>query len=329
MKGSQRNTRIRNLLMILVLSLIVAGCGLSFSSSPKTVVDYFGREIAVPEKVERIFSTYYVQAEYLCAMGARDKIIGVGRIYANDYIIENFCPEVYDLPQIAQGGLNLESLVEMQPDIVLTSNNMEQIESIENLGIPVFGSFPDSTELIFQQIMDTGVIAGYEKQARQIVDFQQDLLDKVDAVVGDLSEDQRPGVYYLRDEALQTQGKGVMSDIIARAGGRNVAEQLGESGEPVMVSMENIYDWNPDIIIIRDRSALTPQDVYNDPLWASINAVKNQQVYQEHYGWTEFRTETIFGILEKAKWFQPDLFASLDVDAEYQSFLELIQSFYE
>ena len=52
MKGSQRNTRIRNLLMILVLSLIVAGCGLSFSSSPKTVVDYFGREIAVPEKVE-------------------------------------------------------------------------------------------------------------------------------------------------------------------------------------------------------------------------------------------------------------------------------------
>ena len=316
------------LLTFIVFCLFGTSCSFLSASSPKTVIDYFGREIPIPEKVDRIFSTFYVQAEYLCSMGAKEKIIGVGRIYANNYLIEQFCPEVYDLPEIAKGGLNLESLVKLEPDIVLCSNSMEMIESIENLGIPAFGSFPDTTLAIFQQIKDTGVVAGHEKEANKIVQFQEELLERINSKVQEIPLDERPTVYYLRDEMLQTMGRGVLSDIIDMAGGINVAEDIGESGSPVMVSLENIYAWNPEIIVIRDRSEISPQDLYSDPMWEGVDAVMNHRVYQEHYGWTEFRTETIFGILEKAKWFQPALFDSLDVESEYQRFLDLIQSFY-
>ena len=330
MKNKRKMTLYILLAVIWILgSLFGTSCGFSLSQSPKTVTDYFGREISIPEKVERVVPIYYVLAEYICAMGARDKIVGIGLVYANNYLLEQFCPAVYEIPEISRGGLNLESLVELEPDVVICSNNAEMVESIENLGIVAFGTFPNTVEGIFQQIQDTGVIVGKEDQAGKIVDFQKSRLEYVTSRTRDLTDDERPTVYYMREEFLETMGHGILSDIIALAGGKNVAEGLGESGRPVMVSLENVYQWNPEIIIIRDRSQITVQDVYADPTWQGIEAVRAQRVYKEHLGWTEFRTETIFGIMEKAKWFQPALFDELDVDDEYQQFLDLIASFYE
>jgi iron complex transport system substrate-binding protein len=310
-------------------SLLGTSCDLSSSQSPKTVVDYFGREISIPEEVERVVPIYYVLAEYICAMGARDKIVGIGLVYANDYLLERFCPAVYEIPEISRGGLNLEALVALQPDVVICSNSTEMIDSIENLGIVAFGTFPNTIEGIFQQIQDTGIIVGKEEQAGMIVDFQKSRLEYVTSRTDDLADDERPTVYYMREEFLETMGQGILSDIIMLAGGKNVAQGLGENGRPMMVSLENVYQWNPEIIIIRDRSQITVEDIYADPLWQEIEAVRTQRVYKEHFGWTEFRTETIFGIMEKAKWFQPLFFDELDVDTEYNQFLDLIASFYE
>jgi iron complex transport system substrate-binding protein len=310
-------------------TLLGTSCGFSSPQSPKTVVDYFGREISIPEKVERVVPIYYVLAEYICAIGARDKIVGIGLVYTNNYLLERFCPAVYEVPEIGRGGLNLEALVALQPDVVICSNSTEMIDSIENLGIVAFGTFPNTIESIFQQIQDTGVIVGKEEQAGMLVDFQKSRLEYVTSRTRDLGDDERPTVYYMREEFLETMGQGILSDIITLAGGKNVAEDLGESGRPVMVSLENVYQWNPEIIIIRDRSQITAEDVYADPAWQGIKAVRTQRIYKEHSGWTEFRTETIFGIMEKAKWFQPALFDELDVDAEYKQFLDLIASFYE
>ena len=43
------------------------------------------------------------------------------------------------------------------------------------------------------------------------------------------------------------------------------------------VSLETVNLWNPDIIIIDDGM---PDDLYNNPQWANINAVKNHRVYR-------------------------------------------------
>ncbi len=325
--------RITVYLLLLVVgitgSLFGTGCGRTPAPSPKTVVDYWGREISIPAQVERVVPIYYVLAEYICAMGARDKIVGIGLVYANNYLLEKFCPAVYEIPEIGRGGLNLEALVELQPDVVICSNSTEMVDSIENLGIVAFGTFPNTIEGILQQIQDTGVIVGHEEQAAKLVDFQKNWLDYVTSRTGNLGDDERPTVYYMREEFLETMGQGILSDIIALAGGKNVAQGLGESGRPMMVSLENVYQWNPEIIIIRDKSQITIEDVYADPAWQGIEAVRTQRIYKEHSGWTEFRTETIFGIMEKARWFQPALFGELDVEAEYEKFVDLIASFYE
>jgi iron complex transport system substrate-binding protein len=94
----------------------------------------------------------------------------------------------------------------------------------------------------------------------------------------------------------------------------------------VLVSLENVYSWNPDVIIIRDAAPLSPNDFYNDPKWRGINAVIDKRIYKEHANWSGYRIETFFGLMEKAKWLNPNLFDTLDPEQEYEHFFALVAS---
>ena len=48
--------------------------------------------------------------------------------------------------------------------------------------------------------------------------------------------------------------------------------------------MEQVYEWDPDIIFITNFSPYQPDDLYNNTIdgddWSNVTAVKNQQVYK-------------------------------------------------
>jgi iron complex transport system substrate-binding protein len=315
--------------MLTIFSASAFGQSAAKEGTPKTIVDCFGRNITVGKPAERVIPIFYVMAEYLCVIGAREKIVGIGSVYAKNTLLDQLYPAVYNLPIVAKGSLNIEKLVELKPDLVLCSNSTKMVESIEQLGIVAFASMPRMYDDIFKQICDVGTLVGKESEAGEVVGYLKECIDKVAGKLISLPINERPSVYYLRDEPLQTMGKGVISDIIWMAGGKNVAEDIGESGNPAMVSMENIISWNPKVIVLRDRSAVSPEQLYGNPLWADIDAIKNRRIYRESYGWTEFRTETAFGIMEKARWFQPLRCGELDPAKAYKGFLELTRGFYK
>ena len=65
----------------------------------------------------------------------------------------------------------------------------------------------------------------------------------------------------------------------------NVASEL--SGTPA-ISMEQIYEWNPDVIIITTFSQTMPEDLYNNTVpgqdWSNVKAVREGRVYKEPIG---------------------------------------------
>jgi iron complex transport system substrate-binding protein len=119
------------------------------------------------------------------------------------------------------------------------------------------------------------------------------------------------------------------------AGCRNAAEAIRSTGIKeglhtglAEVSMEKVLDWNPDILIIDFGS---PADIYNDPKWKSIRAVKNRAVYKQPIGvfiWDRPTAESaVLHPLWLAKTAYPDLFKDIDMIREVKKFYGEIMSF--
>jgi iron complex transport system substrate-binding protein len=100
---------------------------------------------------------------------------------------------------------------------------------------------------------------------------------------------QRPRIYYARGPSgLETglPGSGAGAAIDA-AGAINVAAPLG-SGERVMVTPQQLRQWNPDEIIVQDPGFFAR--LRRDPAWRNLAAVRNKKVYLEPtapFGWID------------------------------------------
>ena len=79
----------------------------------------------------------------------------------------------------------------------------------------------------------------------------------------------------------------INTEIIERAGGRNVVEVRGRSGL-VQVSLKEVMIADPDTIITWDRHFFSR--VWREPLWQGISAVRNGRVYlspRAPFGWID------------------------------------------
>jgi iron complex transport system substrate-binding protein len=92
--------------------------------------------------------------------------------------------------------------------------------------------------------------------------------------------------------------------------------------------MEQVLKWNPDIIVIDTGS---PEDVYNDPKWASIKAVQKRQVYRQPNGvfvWNRPTAESaVLHPLWMAKTAYPDRFSDISMTDEVRKFYREIFSY--
>jgi iron complex transport system substrate-binding protein len=100
---------------------------------------------------------------------------------------------------------------------------------------------------------------------------------------------QRPHVYYARGPSgLETglPGSGAAASIEA-AGAINVAGSLG-TGERVMVTPQQLQQWNPDLIVVQDRSFYLA--LQRNQAWRTLGAVRNKKVFlepSEPFGWID------------------------------------------
>jgi iron complex transport system substrate-binding protein len=117
----------------------------------------------------------------------------------------------------------------------------------------------------------------------------EDTFTGIDKALAEVPPDKRPRVYLARGpDGLETGVVGsINTEIIERAGGRNVAEAAGQRGL-VRASMEQIIVADPEIILTWDRNFF--DRVGKDPLWAGVRAVREKRVYlapTAPFGWID------------------------------------------
>lgn len=318
--------KIRNVICILSVFFSTYACNTKAPkiSSGKSVVDWFGKSVKIPERVNRVVPLFYVQAEILCAIGAKEKIVGIGKVTSQSsvFLNENF-PQILNLPQVGQTNIDYEKIVALKPDIVFTGTEKPVKDRLDDLGLVSVSTYPKNLDEILKEVVLYGVVMGNEKEAHKIYLFYKSLLDSITQLSKNLSYKKR--VYYIRTDALTSLGGNVLGEVFNASGAELVTRDIGDNSTSLQLSFEDIQKLNPEVIIIRDRASVTPEDIYKDFRWKNITAVKNKMIFQEHKGWTEFRLETIFGILEKAKWLNPKVFESFDCESEYKRFLNIVK----
>jgi iron complex transport system substrate-binding protein len=113
----------------------------------------------------------------------------------------------------------------------------------------------------------------------------------IDAILADVPPEARPRVYLARGpDGLETGTVGsINTEIIERAGGRNVADPGdGRPGGLVQVSIEQVLAVDPEIIATWDPIFF--ERVFDDPLWATVTAVRERRVYLSPtapFGWID------------------------------------------
>ena len=83
---------------------------------------------------------------------------------------------------------------------------------------------------------------------------------------------------YMANPDLNTYGSGKYTGLmLEHAGAYNVAAATVKGFK--QVSMENVLEWNPAVILVQDRYPKVVSQIKEDAAWANIDAVKNKSKY--------------------------------------------------
>ena len=267
-----------------------------------TVVDHAGDTVEVPNTINRIvIGSFYplasVVAEYL---GSAEKIVGIHPVSmsaAENGLLGQIYPEILNAETAFISGdeVNLEELLLLKPDIVI-GVGQEQAKVIREAGIPAVTTSASAWKY--------DIIETYEQWIDLLdqifggSDFAKKAMEKSDAVhadiiekTKDIPEDQKARVLVLfkyTDAAMVASGVNFFGQWWCESvNAYNVASEVPD-GSILKISMEQVYEWNPDIIIITNFCGTQPEDLYNNAIgtddWSTINAVKNKRVYKMPLG---------------------------------------------
>jgi len=268
------------LVLIMALSLFIS---FSTTAAAEEFTDMMGRNVELPDKIERVVTTYKSATQFVLSLGAEDKIVAVSIKTDKQKLFVELEPRLAELPQVGskRNGINIETTAEVEPDLVILyphRDAVETAEKLEQLGIGTIIINPESLELIRETTLLLGDILDKEEQAEAVI-ASYNRIDELSNRTAEFEEKNKKKVYFANSEFTDSVGKDMMqTSLIEKAGGINPAAQL-KSGF-VSVSTENIIGWNPDLIIVSQYFNNELADIKNDPKYQALNAVNNDEVYR-------------------------------------------------
>ena len=333
--------KIKVIILLLVL-LVVAGVATHMFLTPSTVetvgsknvTDMIARDVEIPASVSNVVATSPPMTTVLY-MIAPDKLKAVNFQWTDDEL--KYVPGQYQNYPVVGGWYgtqdgSYEEFIASEPDIVIESideggdgDASTVKERQEKFGtIPVV-AVKDTTnvETIGESITFVGEVVGAQDKAKELNDFNDRYLNIVHDKASKLSDSGKKTVYYAQgDDGLQTNpSHSTHGQLIDLVGGVNVADSLnqGNTTSGIQVSIEQVISWNPDVIITNDPEFYA--NVYHNPNWAKLDAVKNKEVYlspQSPFKWFDrpVGANMIIGVPWTAKVIYPDDYNDINmVDA--------------
>ncbi|AWB27514.1 PGF-CTERM-anchored ABC transporter substrate-binding protein [Halococcoides cellulosivorans] len=235
---------------------------------PHERTDATGTTVTVEESPDRIVVLAPSAAQTVWALGAQDRVVGMPREYHATYLngtdgVTNVVTET--------GQPKIETVVAQEPDLVLAPNvtDPETVETLRSSGLTVYhfrqvGSLAGVSE----KTRTTGRLIGACEAAATV---SSDTETRVSDVREGTADRDRPLVYYAMGGGWTAGPDTFIGDVIATAGGENVAARANIS-EYGQISAEVLAREDPDWIVAPEGT-----DIDSTAL-ANTTAVRDEQI---------------------------------------------------
>lgn len=354
-----KNKKMTFLSIAITISLIIclaAGCASKTTSVPsetkpdveqlRTITDSVGNKVQIPAKIKRIADAWGAHNEVVAAVGAGDKIVATTLTQGVRPWLYKVVPNLKNANtsfSVDASQINFEELIKMKPDILFMTVNEQNAKKARDMGIPVVQLKITDFDSLEQCVRLTGDILGGDakKNSDKYIAYLDEKIKMIGGKTAAIPKEQKPKVLHIANlSPLTIDGKDSLPCIgIEKAGGINVADI---SGNAQTVSMEQILQWNPDVIIIgrvlsgnglNNTAQISDTDadkILKDPDWQKIKAVQDKKVYVNPDGgfsWDRYSTEEALQIQWLAKLFNPDLFQDIDMVKETRYFFKTFMNY--
>ena len=277
----------------------------------RTITDHAGNTVEVPEKIERIvidqipiLSTYMAyhhgKAPYIVGYaGSLKQVI-------SNTVLKDIAPELLDSQNTvqAQSDINIEEIMKLKPDVIFyNASNKEHYETLKKTGIPCVGFATvgtngpaDPIDRYTQWLKLLEDVFGENGKTDDFIKAGQDIVKDVEERISKIDDSKKPtGVIlwkYVQGVPM-VAGKGVFGDFwLNRIGVKNLANETKGFAK---VSIEQFYQWDPDILYLDGPGLLdiTTKDVFENSVeginFSNMKAVKDKKVYNTKLGmWNWF-----------------------------------------
>lgn len=322
-------TLLPGLLLLLMLT--------AHPASGREVTDMSGRKATIPDRVSKVVAVS-PPGTYLLYAIAPEVIAGLNfPLWENEkkYTVKSYgkLPVIGGL--VGQGRtINQEVLLQIKPDFVLfwawkdDAANQQLEATLTRLHFPLVSVQLNSLDDYPEALRFLGDILNKKERGQELYRYAVDTLKEAKAVTAMIPETSKVTVYYAEgSDGLSTErAASLHAELIPFAGGINVhkGEELDHNGMD-KVSMEQIIIYNPDVILVKEKSFF--DTVFTDPRWQNIRAIRDKRVYlipSVPFNW--FDRPPSFMRLLGIKWLMntlhPDL-CQIDMVTETKSFYKL------
>jgi len=262
-----------------------------------TVRDGAGRTVAVPARTERVFPAGPPAAIKHYTLQPKSMLGWPRPNRASE--LPFLDPEIGARPELGRltgrgNTTNLEILLQLKPDLILDVGSVARtfVETADRVqaqtGIP-YALLDGRFDAIAASYRLHGTLTGETVRAEALARFCEDLIATCRARVATVPESRRPRVYYARGpRGLETGlGGSINVETIEFMGAANVAGAT--RGGLATVSVEQVLNWDPDIIVTIDSAFADA--VRGDPVWRTARAVRDGRVHLSPklpFGWIDF-----------------------------------------
>lgn len=320
----------------------VSGGEVEITAEEKIVIDQAGTEVTIPAEVNSIVSggiLPYFHTWYVATNSAKE-IVGM---HPNSYnaaensILSKMAPEILnaDTSFVQNGEMNVEELMKINPDvffeIATDEKSIEQARAagINTVAIKAIDAAAAEPLATFNSWLKlTGEIASTTERADNFIEIGTEVQNEIYEKIDSLKAEEKPNalmLYQLSEQAITVGGKNFFGNQWLNATGANDVAENDVTGRKD-VNMEQIYNWNPEIIYITNFTEIQPEDLYNNTIpgqdWSEVEAVKNKQVYKIPLGiyrWFPPSGDAPLMLKWLANNNQPELF-DYDMNAEIKNY---------
>lgn len=333
------------LLLALVMSVSLFACGAQpetnngdsqntgDEAATRVFTDSCGREVTVPVNVEKVAVSGPLAQIVVFAM-APDKLVGIANAW-DESAAQFLDTKYYDLPLLGQlyggkGEMNLETLLAAAPDVVIDVGEpkgsiVEDMDALqEQTGIPFvhIDAYLASMDNTYAMLGD---LLAMPNEAQGRADYCRYAYDRAVEIAN--SVEKANLLYITGDEGLNVIAKGSYhaEAIDLLANNLAVVEEPSSKGTGNEVDMEQILNWNPDVILFAPGSIY--DSVGSNENWQTVTAIKNGAYYEVPmgpYNWMGFppSVQRLLGMTWMAKILYPDA-ADYDLYTEVSTYFQL------